>query len=78
MKRILEAITRFEAGQREISQLQELTDLLKSTSLCGLGQSAPNPVISTMRYFADEYKAHVDGHRCPAGICHSGDEKDEG
>ena len=78
MNRILEAITRFEAGQREISQLQELTDLLKSTSLCGLGQSAPNPVISTMRYFADEYKAHVDGHSCPAGICHSGDEKDEG
>lgn len=69
MNRILEAITRHEATAREMTQLQELTDLLKNTSLCGLGQSAPNPVISTLRYFAEEYKAHVDGHICPAGVC---------
>ncbi len=77
MNRILEAITRHEASPREIDQLQELTELLKSTSLCGLGQSAPNPVISTMRYFGEEYKAHVEGHTCPAGVCGRNDEESE-
>lgn len=75
MNRILEAITRHEASPREMEQLQELTDLLKSASLCGLGQSAPNPVISTMRYFGEEYKAHVEGHTCPAGVCGRDDEE---
>ena len=42
--------------------LEELCDLVKHTSLCGLGQSAPNPVLSTLRYFADEYKAHIEEH----------------
>jgi len=77
MNRILEAITRHEASPREIDQLQELTELLKSASLCGLGQSAPNPVISTMRYFGEEYKAHVEGHTCPAGVCGRNDEESE-
>jgi len=77
MNRSLEAITRHEASPREIDQLQELTELLKSASLCGLGQSAPNPVISTMRYFGEEYKAHVEGHTCPAGVCGRNDEESE-
>ena len=77
MNRILEAITRHEASPREIDRLQELAELLKSASLCGLGQSAPNPVISTMRYFGEEYKAHVEGHTCPAGVCGRNDEESE-
>jgi bidirectional [NiFe] hydrogenase diaphorase subunit len=75
MNRILESITKYEATEREVNQLQELTDLLKNTSLCGLGQSAPNPVISTMRYFPEEYKAHVEGKTCPAGVCN--DDKEQ-
>jgi NADH:ubiquinone oxidoreductase subunit F (NADH-binding) len=49
--------------------LEELSDLLRNTTLCGLGQSAPNPVMSTLRYFEDEYNAHIEEHRCPAGVC---------
>ncbi len=49
--------------------LEQLADLLKNTSLCGLGQTAPNPVVSTLRYFRDEYLAHIDERRCPAGVC---------
>lgn len=43
--------------------------MVKETSLCGLGQSAPNPVLSTIRYFLDEYTAHIRDHRCLAGVC---------
>ena len=75
MNRILESITKYEASQREITELHELTDLLKNTSLCGLGQSAPNPVISTMRYFPEEYKAHVEDKKCPAGVCNGDNEE---
>jgi bidirectional [NiFe] hydrogenase diaphorase subunit len=75
MNRILESITKYEASQREIAELHELTDLLKNTSLCGLGQSAPNPVISTMRYFPEEYKAHVEDKNCPAGVCNGDNEE---
>jgi bidirectional [NiFe] hydrogenase diaphorase subunit len=49
--------------------LQELCTMVKETSLCGLGQSAPNPVLSTIRYFMDEYTAHIRDHHCPAGAC---------
>jgi len=45
---------------------------VKHTSLCGLGQSAPNPVVSTLRYFADEYKAHIEDSKCLAGVCGKG------
>lgn len=69
MNELLAKITRFEATQQDIAMLDELSDLLKNTSLCGLGISAPNPVLSTLRYFADEYKAHIEGHQCPAGVC---------
>jgi bidirectional [NiFe] hydrogenase diaphorase subunit len=73
MHGILLKMTQRRGSTHDIAQLEELADLLKSTSLCGLGQSAPNPVLSTLRYFASEYKAHVDEHRCPAGVCKDGD-----
>lgn len=53
----------------DIAMLEELCDLVKSTSLCGLGQTAPNPVMSTLKYFMDEYRAHIEEKRCPAGAC---------
>jgi bidirectional [NiFe] hydrogenase diaphorase subunit len=72
---LLERITRHEATQQDMQMLEELCDLLKHTSLCGLGQSAPNPVRSTLRYFAEEYKAHIEEHRCPAGVCGSAESR---
>jgi bidirectional [NiFe] hydrogenase diaphorase subunit len=69
MNELLGRITERKATSVEVRMLEELCDLLRNTSLCGLGQSAPNPVMSTLRYFADEYKAHVDDKTCPAGVC---------
>jgi NADH:ubiquinone oxidoreductase subunit F (NADH-binding)/(2Fe-2S) ferredoxin len=66
---LLDAITRGEATRRDLALLEDLCDLLKSTSLCGLGQTAPNPVVSTLHHFRDEYLAHIDEGRCPAGVC---------
>jgi len=75
MNELLARITGCSATTQEITLLEELCDLLRNTSLCGLGQSAPNPVVSTLRYFADEYKAHVEQKICPAGVCgHEGKE----
>ncbi len=62
-------ITDSKPRRRISALLEELCDLVKNTSLCGLGQSAPNPVLSTLRYFADEYKAHIERNQCPAGVC---------
>ena len=53
----------------DIATLEELAEMVKSSSLCGLGQTAPNPVLSTIRYFRDEYEAHIKDKRCPAGVC---------
>jgi bidirectional [NiFe] hydrogenase diaphorase subunit len=69
MHRILSAITGMTATPQDLAMLEELCDLLKHTSLCGLGQSAPNPVVSTLKSFAAEYKAHIEDHKCPAGVC---------
>jgi len=69
MNELLASITERTATAQELAMLEELCDLLRNTSLCGLGQSAPNPVMSTLRYFADEYKAHVEEKCCPAGVC---------
>src|SRR5437660_7731608 len=69
MKQLLENITRLRATDQDVAILEELSDLLKHTSLCGLGQSAPNPVVSTLRSFAEEYRAHIQEHKCPAGVC---------
>jgi bidirectional [NiFe] hydrogenase diaphorase subunit len=72
MHRILERITAGAGTTEDIARLEELSELLKATSLCGLGQTAPNPTNSTLRYFRDEYLAHVVEKRCPAGVCKMG------
>ncbi len=72
MKRLLEIldrITRGEGTMEDIDKLDELCAYIKSNSLCGLGQTAPNPVLSTLRFFRDEYVAHVVDKKCPAGVC---------
>ncbi len=69
MHRILERITDGSATPRDMAALQELCMMVKETSLCGLGQSAPNPVLSTIRYFLDEYTAHIRDHKCAADVC---------
>ena len=69
MNDLLQRICDRHATEKDKALLEKLCDLLRNTSLCGLGQSAPNPVVSTLRYFADEYRAHIEEHRCPAGVC---------
>ena len=71
-KRLLELLDKIISGNGELEDLdkmQELAMYIKSNSLCGLGQTAPNPVLSTLRYFKDEYIAHIVEKRCPAGVC---------
>ena len=53
----------------DLDKITELAEFIKANSLCGLGQTAPNPVLSTMRYFRDEYVEHIQNKRCPAGVC---------
>jgi bidirectional [NiFe] hydrogenase diaphorase subunit len=69
MYRLLEKITLGEATLDDLALLEELCDMVKHTSLCGLGQGAPNPVQSTLRYFREEYMAHIVDKTCPAGVC---------
>ena len=69
MLEILERITKGKGEDGDIERLEELAMNIKATALCGLGQTAPNPVISTLRYFRDEYEAHIYEKRCPAGQC---------
>ncbi|MFH0825469.1 MAG: NuoF family protein [Pseudomonadota bacterium] len=66
---VLERITQGRGRPTDIALLEELCDLLKNASLCGLGQTAPNPVMSTLHYFKDEYEAHIVDKHCPAGVC---------
>lgn len=66
---VLEKITSGNGSMEDLDRLEELCYYLKENSLCALGQTAPNPVLSTLRYFRDEYVAHVTEHRCPAGVC---------
>ena len=71
-KRMLEILTKITKGQatmEDLDKLEELCYYIKENSLCGLGQTAPNPVLSTLRYFRDEYEAHIKEKRCPAGVC---------
>jgi NADH-quinone oxidoreductase subunit F len=71
-RRMLEIVDRICAGQGEegdIEKLEELGRIIRETSLCGLGQTAPNPVLSTIRHFRAEYEAHIREKRCPAGVC---------
>jgi bidirectional [NiFe] hydrogenase diaphorase subunit len=69
MHGILDKITRGEASLADLDMLEELCELVRGASLCGLGQSAPNPVLTTLKYFRDEYLAHIEEHRCAAGVC---------
>ncbi|MBQ8348808.1 MAG: NADH-quinone oxidoreductase subunit NuoF [Ruminococcus sp.] len=69
MYEILDKITKGNGTLEDIDKLEQLCYHIKSNSLCGLGQTAPNPVLSTLRYFRDEYIAHVVDKRCPAGVC---------
>lgn len=71
-KRMLEILTRITEGKGkdgDIEKLERLAADIKKASLCGLGQTAPNPVLSTIKYFRDEYEAHIYEKRCPAGVC---------
>ncbi|MCD4708890.1 MAG: NADH-quinone oxidoreductase subunit NuoF [Candidatus Sabulitectum sp.] len=78
MLEMLEAITRGRRGEtgrqalerfKGIVNMESLGEVIKQTSLCGLGQTAPNPVLSTLRWFRDEYEAHIFDRKCPAGVC---------
>ena len=69
MYEMLEKITKGQATLEDLDKLEELCYYIKANSLCGLGQTAPNPVLSTLRYFRDEYVAHVVDKKCPAGVC---------
>ena len=71
-KRMLEILERIVEGKGQdgdIEKLEELANTIKTTALCGLGQTAPNPVLSTLKYYRHEYEAHIYEHRCPAGQC---------
>jgi len=73
-KRMLEILTKITQGkgdEDDLWKLERLANLVKKTSLCGLGQTAPNPVLTTLRYFRDEYNAHIKDKKCPAGTCRS-------
>lgn len=70
--RMLEILTRIcdgKGGHGDVERLEELGAVIKETAMCGLGQTSANPVLSTIRYFRDEYDAHIKEHRCPAGFC---------
>lgn len=73
-KRLLETLTKITDGNGEpedLDKIKEIADHMKSSSLCALGQSAPNPVLSAMEHFGDEYRAHIYDKKCPAGVCKS-------
>ncbi len=72
IKQMLEILTRITQGkgkEGDIELLEELSEVVKDTSLCALGQTAPNPVLTTIRYFRDEYEAHIRDKKCPARVC---------
>jgi NADH-quinone oxidoreductase subunit F len=66
---ILERITKGEGEMEDLGLLEELGEFIKETSLCGLGQTAPNPLLTTMNYYRDEYEAHIKYKKCPGGVC---------
>jgi NADH:ubiquinone oxidoreductase subunit F (NADH-binding) len=66
---ILDDITKGEGRPGDIDLLYELGEAIKKSSICGLGKTVPNPVLTTLRYFRDEYEAHIHEKRCPAGVC---------
>ncbi len=73
-KRLLEMLTKITEGkgkEEDLKIMEELCYDIKESSLCGLGQTAPNPILSTLKYFKDEYLAHINEHKCPAGVCNA-------
>ena len=71
-KKMLDLLTKMTEGKAkegDIDKLEYLAKMVQETSLCGLGQTAPNPVLTTIRYFRDEYEAHVTRKQCPSGAC---------
>ena len=66
---LLTRITRGQAAESDLQEVERLCAAVSDTSLCGLGQTAPNPVVSTLRHFREEYLAHIVDRRCPAGVC---------
>jgi len=71
MMLILDDISKGEGSLKQLELLEELAEVVSDTSLCGLGQTAPNPVLSTIRYFNDEYREHIEQGKCRAGVCKS-------
>jgi NADH:ubiquinone oxidoreductase subunit F (NADH-binding)/(2Fe-2S) ferredoxin/Pyruvate/2-oxoacid:ferredoxin oxidoreductase delta subunit len=69
LKEMLEAITAGQGQEGDIEKLEKMSHLIKKTALCGLGATAPNPVLTTIKYFRDEYEAHIRDHKCPAKVC---------
>ena len=69
MLEILEKISEGKGTMEDLDKLEDLAKYIKANSLCGLGQTAPNPVLATINFFRDEYMAHIKEKRCPAGVC---------
>jgi NADH-quinone oxidoreductase subunit F len=69
MYEILDKITKGEGNEADLNLLENIAEVVKEGSLCGLGKTAPNPVLSTLKYFKDEYLAHINDKKCPAGVC---------
>lgn len=69
MLHLLKKITEGKGTEEDLETLEQLAHEVKETSLCGLGKTAPNPVLTTLRYFRDEYEAHIKEKRCPAHVC---------
>ena len=69
MVKILNRICEGKGEPGDIELLEEISEVVRDVSLCALGQTAPNPVLSTIKYFRDEYEAHIEQKRCPAGVC---------
>jgi len=69
MKEMLTAVTEGRGQEGDVERLQALANTIKNGALCGLGQTAPNPVLTTLKYFQEEYEAHIKDKRCPAGVC---------
>lgn len=69
MRQVFDEITEGRGSERDIELLEQISATLVDSSLCGLGQTAPNPVLTTIRYFRDEYEAHIKEKKCPAGVC---------
>ena len=65
----MDAITQGKGQEGDLELLEKIGRHIKETALCGLGNTAPNPVLTTIRYFRDEYEAHIRDKRCPAGVC---------